>query len=205
MLEILNVEKLGDHKFNIVRRKTKKTQILIYDSGRRFNEYVSKLKHRKFGKYDDIPHFIIDKMGRIFQIYDTNFYSKTFNETKIDKQLIKVSIENLGWLNKNPITGFFCNWIGDTYRATPYVKKWKEHVYWDRYTDEQVKSLNDLCEQLCEKHQIQKNAITSSGYIENVVNFNGVVCKSNYSDIYYDINPSFDFTQFFKNENTKNI
>jgi hypothetical protein len=41
--------------------------------------------------------------------------------------------------------------------------------------------------------------------MEKVSNFKGIVCKSNFSSIYTDINPSFNFKVFFndakENEN----
>lgn len=93
--------------------KQKKTQILLYDTGRRCDDFINKIKYRNLGKYDEVPHFMVTKIGTIYQLYDTNFYSRTFNDSVIDKQFIKVAIENLGWLTKNTITGFLSNWIGD--------------------------------------------------------------------------------------------
>lgn len=202
MLEIRKLEDLDEKKLNIVRRKTKKQQILLYDTGRRFENFIKKIKYRKFGKYSEIPHFIITKLGVIYQIYDTKYFSDTFNEPEIDKQFIKISIENLGWLNKNTITGFLSNWIGDPYRSRPFLKNWRDHMYWDEYTDEQIKSISILCDFLCEEHGIPKKIVPSQGYIEKIINFKGVVCKSNFSNIYTDINPSFNCNQIFKNENT---
>jgi hypothetical protein len=202
MLEIRNVEGLNNKTLNIVRRKTKKQQILLYDTGRRFDEFISKIRYRKFGKYDEVPHFVITKLGEIYQLYDTKFYSNTFDEPEVDKQFIKIAIENLGWLNKNTITGFLSNWVGDPYRSDPFLKNWRNYYYWDRYTDEQIMSVSKTCEHLCEIHHIPKSIVPSQGYIEKIVNFRGIACKSNFSNIYTDINPSFNFTQFFKNENT---
>jgi N-acetyl-anhydromuramyl-L-alanine amidase AmpD len=203
MLEIRNVESLDKKKLNIVRRKTKKHQILLYDTGRRFEDFINKIKYRKFGKYDEVPHFIVTKFGEIYQLYDTNYYSNTFDEPEVDKQFIKIAIENLGWLNKNTITGFLFNWIGDSYRMSPFLKNWRNYYYWDGYSVEQINSVSELCEYICEKHEIPKMIVPSQGYIEKIVNFRGVTCKSNFSNIYTDINPSFNFKQFFKNENTE--
>ncbi len=201
MLEIHNVEGLNNKTLNIVRKKTKKQQILLYDTGRRTDDFVNKIKYRKFGRYNEVPHFIVTKLGVIYQLYDTKYYSNTFDDPEIDKQFIKIAIENLGWLNKNTITGFLNNWIGDPYRAEPLIKNWRNYVFWDKYNENQIESVSLLCEYLCDIHNIPKQIVPSQGYIENVVNFNGVVCKSNFSNIYTDINPSFEFTQFFKNEN----
>ena len=52
---------LSDVKLNINRRKTKKTQIFLYDTGRRLDDYMMKLRHRNNEQYEDIPHYIIKK------------------------------------------------------------------------------------------------------------------------------------------------
>ena len=178
---------------NIIRKKSKKNQIFIFDTQRKFKNYVSKLVHRYNGTYDEIPHFIIDKLGNVYQLFNTEHSSRMFDNKKIDKQQIKIAIENLGWLNKNSIGGFYSNWIGDTYAGDPYVKEWRGYYYWDQYTDSQLKSLSELVKQLCVDNEIPQNVVESQGFFINAINFNGIVCKSNFSDIYNNINPSFNF------------
>lgn len=200
MLEMYTVDKLGSNDLNINRRKTKKQQILLYDTGRRAEDFINKIKFRKNGNYNQIPHFIVTKLGTIYQLYDTNYYSNTFDEPEVDKQFIKIAIENLGWLNKNTITGFLSNWIGDPVRSEPFMGNWRNHYYWDTYSEPQIESLSKLCNFLCEKHNIPKKIVPNQVFMENVVKFKGVVCKSNFSNIYNDINPSFKFKEIFKNE-----
>jgi N-acetyl-anhydromuramyl-L-alanine amidase AmpD len=200
MLEIHNVENLDKKTLNVVRRKSKKTQIFLYDTTRRVDDFINKIKYRNNGQHTQVPHFIITKLGTVYQLFDTNHYSNTFDEPQIDKQFIKIAVENLGWLNKNTITGFLNNWIGDPYRSEPYTSRWRNYFFWDKYTDIQMKSLSQLCELLCDKHNIPKKSVQSQGFFENVIKFNGVVCKSNFSNIYTDINPSFNFRQIFNNE-----
>lgn len=201
---IQDVENLDKKKLNIHRKKTKKTQILLYDTKRRIDDFFNKLKYRRNGEYEDVPHFVISKLGIVYEIYDTNFSSNTFDNSKIDKKQIKIAIENLGWLNKNTITGVLNNWIGDPYRSEPYIKSWRSYYFWDPYTDTQMKSVSDLCENLCEEHDIFKQIVPSQGFLERASNFNGIICKSNFSSIYTDINPSFDFSIFFNNAKESN-
>lgn len=191
---------LDKKKLNIIRKKTKKTQILLFDTQRKIDNYFSKLKFRLNGEYNDIPHFVIDKKGKVLQIFDTDYYSETFKNKNIDKKIIKIAIENLGWLNKNTITGVMNNWIGDIYRNEPYIKSWRNHFYWDRYTEEQILSLSELCLFLCEKHKIEKKIIDTNLICINADMIYGILSKSNYSDIYTDINPSFDYSLILKNE-----
>lgn len=184
---------------NIVKRKSKKTQILLYDTQRRVDDFINKIRYRKNGGYEDVPHFIVSKLGIVYKLFDPNHSSKTFYNPQVDKKQIKIAIENLGWLNKNTITGVLNNWIGDPYRSEPHIRNWRNYYFWDKYNDSQMESLSELCEDLCEKHGIFKQIVPSQGYLENVSNFKGIVCKSNFSNIYTDINPSFNFRIFFNN------
>jgi hypothetical protein len=61
MLAIHNVENLDNSKLNISRKKTKKNQILLYDTKRRIDDFISKIKYRKNGAYEDVPHFVVTK------------------------------------------------------------------------------------------------------------------------------------------------
>ncbi len=203
MLIIQGVSDLNEKDLNIVRRRSKKTQIFLYDTQRRFDEFIMKLKYRQNGNFDDIPHFIVLKNGDIHQLFDAKFSSATFNDPNFDKKLIKVAMENLGWLNKNTITGVLNNWINDRFRSEPFVKKWRGYYFWDPYTEVQKTSLVNLCKELCEKNKIPYQSVPSHGYIESVGNFKGIVCKSNFLNIYTDINPSFDFNIFYDDANTK--
>jgi N-acetyl-anhydromuramyl-L-alanine amidase AmpD len=193
MLDIKRIDELDENKINITRRKSKKKQIFLFDTQRKYKNYVLKLVHSNNGNYDEIPHFIIDKFGNIYQLFNTDYSSQMFDNNKINKQQIRIAIENLGWLNKNSIGGFYSNWVGDTYAGEPYVKEWRGYYYWDQYTDLQLKSLSELVKQLCGENNIPLNVVESQGYFVNAINFNGIVCKSNFSDIYNNINPSFNF------------
>jgi N-acetyl-anhydromuramyl-L-alanine amidase AmpD len=197
MLEIQNVETLSNVKLNIIKRKSKKTQIFLYDTQRRIDDFIMKLKYRNDGKYDDIPHYIITKSGKILNIFNSDYSSKTFG-TKSDNNLIKIALENLGWLNKNTITGVLYNWIGDPYRGDPHIKKWRNYYFWDPYSKEQLDALVGLCKEICKEHNIPYQTVPSQGYLSNAIKFTGIICKSNFLNIYTDINPSFDFNIFYK-------
>jgi N-acetyl-anhydromuramyl-L-alanine amidase AmpD len=194
---VQDVEIIDNTDFNIISKKSKKTQIFLYDTQRRTDDFLSKLKYRKNGKYEDVPHFVVSKLGIVYQLFDTDYSSNTSNNPKIDKKMIKIAIENLGWLNKNTITGILNNWIGDPYRGEPYIRNWRNYYFWDIYPEIQLSALSKLCDVLCDNHDIFKQIVPSHGYMENVSNFRGIVCKSNFSSIYTDINPSFNFGVFF--------
>ena len=199
MLIIHEIETIEKSKLNIVKKATKKKQILLFDTQRRIDNYINKIRYRKNGNYDDIPHFIVSKLGQVYQVFDTKYSSKTFDDYSIDKKMIKIAVENLGWLNKNTINGILNNWIGDPYRAEPHIRGWRNYYFWDKYPDIQMEALSELCDMIIEKHNITKQIVPSQGYLKNSSNFNGIVCKSNFSSIYTDINPSFNFEVFFNN------
>ncbi len=197
MLEIQTAESLSDVRLNISRRKSKKTQIFLYDTQRRVDDFIMKLKYRNNGKYKDIPHYIITKQGKVIEIFDTDYCSSTF-DVKWDRNQVKIALENLGWLHKNTITGVLYNWIGDPYRGEPYIKKWRDYYFWDPYTEEQLKALVEISKNICKKHSIPYQTVPSQGYLSDVIKFTGIVCKSNFLNIYTDINPSFNFNIFYE-------
>jgi N-acetyl-anhydromuramyl-L-alanine amidase AmpD len=194
---VQGVEILDNVDLKIIKKKSKKTQIFLYDTQRRMDDFLGKIKYRLNGEYEDVPHYVVSKLGVIYQLFDTNHSSNTFDDPHIDKKQIKIAIENLGWLNKDTITGVLYNWIGDPYRGEPHIRNWRNYYFWDVYSETQLKSLSELCNELCDKHNITKQVVPSHGYFENASNFRGIVCKSNFSSIYTDINPSFNFGFFF--------
>ncbi len=191
---------ISEVKLNVVRRKAKKSQIFLYDTGRRVDDYLTKLRYRNNEEYEDIPHYIITKSGNVINLFDPNHSSKTFGNPTVDRRMVKIALENLGWLNKNTITGVLHNWIGDPYRSEPYIKKWRDHYFWDPYSEEQFRSLVNLCGKICKEHNIPYQTVPSQGYLSKVRKFTGIVCKSNFLNIYTDINPSFNFNIFYKDE-----
>jgi hypothetical protein len=199
MLEILGAEAFDLKNLNHKKKKYNKTQILLYDTKRRIDDFIKMLKYRREGKYEDIPHFCITKTGKIYKLIEPDYMTKTFGESSVDRKQIKIAIENLGWLNKNTIMGTYSNWINDIFRGEPHLRGWRGYFYWDTYSKEQLNALADLCLLLCAHYDIPYQSVPSSGFFENAKNFNGIVSKSNFSDIYTDINPSFNFNIFEEN------
>lgn len=89
---IQDVENLDKKLLNVVRKKSKKSQIFLYDTQRRLDDFFNKIKYRKNGTYDDVPHFVVSKLGIIYQLYNTQYSSNTFNDPKIGKKQIKIAI-----------------------------------------------------------------------------------------------------------------
>ena len=117
------------------------------------------------------------------------------NET-IDKNSIIISLENFGWLKKNPLEETYSNWIGDITKNKVLKKKWREYYYWDIYSSKQIKSLVNLVIDLCQEFNIPKECIGNNVKQDNVENFKGIVSRSNFNFYNKDVNPSFDFKLF---------
>lgn len=68
--------------------------------------------------------------------------------------------------------------------------------FWARYTDEQIKSLGILVNQLCDEFYIPKSSIGHNVKVDGIEKFEGIVTKSNFDADFTDLNPHFDFETF---------
>lgn len=188
-----DIEKIeGFDRFPKVESKNK---IILSHTSRNLRDYIQSLKIRINGQYNNVPHFVISKEGKIFQLMDVMMYSDFFG----GKESIHICLENLGWLDKIPLEKKFINWIGDIYKENVYEKKWRDYFFWDVYTEKQINSCLELCKDLTEKQSIPKKFIGHNIKVDGVNMFNGIVTRSNFSTRYTDLNPSFKF-EFFKIE-----
>jgi N-acetyl-anhydromuramyl-L-alanine amidase AmpD len=185
-----NFEQIGENKG--------KKQIILCHTSREVGEYLTSLKFRNNKKYDKIPNFVITRDGRVLRLISEISYSNFFYDELINKSSIIVSLENLGWLEKKPLTNQYINWNGDIYKGEPYVKKWREYFFWQPYTEIQMTRTFELCEKLCEEFNIIKNSSGHNTKIDGIENFEGIVSRSNYHVRFTDLNPSFDFERFLK-------
>jgi N-acetyl-anhydromuramyl-L-alanine amidase AmpD len=176
---------LGEYK--------KKTQIILTDSKRDYVNYIQSLKYRYNSKNPYLPHYVISKDGKIFNIMEPTMYSNYMENEDHDKKSIIICLENFGWLKKNTLDTSYSNWIGDIYKKKVYEKKWRGHFFWDRYEDKQVVSLTMLIKELCEKFKIPTECLGHNVRQDGVENFRGIVTRSNYDSYFKDVNPAFDF------------
>jgi hypothetical protein len=175
-----------------------KKQIVLLHTSRKVTQYLTGLKYRFNGKYTKIPNYVIDKEGKILEILEPKKISKMFNNRNLDKNIITISLENLGWLYKEPLQSGYINWIGNIYKGKVYERKWRDYVYWDIYTPEQTESCFELCMKLINEFNIDKKFVGHNTKINGIEKFNGIVSRSNYSSETTDLNPSFDFEGFLK-------
>ena len=193
---MLNIEQYGN--FKTTGKQKKKKQIILCHTSREVEEYLTSLKVRYNSKYDKIPNYIITKDGRILQLLPDEGHSNFFMESNINRNSIIVCLENLGWLEKKPLTNHYINWKGSIYNQEVYEKKWRDFFFWEPYSEEQVKSAAELCLHLTEILKIKKMCVGHNTKIDGVENFEGIVSKSNFDGRYTDLNPSFSFDTFNK-------
>jgi N-acetyl-anhydromuramyl-L-alanine amidase AmpD len=191
---MLNIKKYG--KFNKFEKNKKKKQIILCNSFRPYEEYLSSLKYRNNGKYDKIPNYFITRNGDILSLIPDDSYSNFFYDNDINKNSIIICLENLGWLDKKPLDIHHTNWIGDIYNTEVYTKKWRDKLYWAKYTEKQIESLVEISKKLLVKFSIDNKFIGHNTKVEGVKLYNGIVCRSNFNERYTDLNPSFEFEKF---------
>jgi len=173
-----------------------KKQIILTDTGRDYKNYINSLRYRYNKKNPYLPNYIISKNGDTYEVMKPEKYSEFMKDVDIDKNSIIISIENNGWLKKNPLDETYVNWIGDIYKKEVYEKKWRDYFFWDIYTEKQMNSLTILVNQLCEKFKIPKDCIGHNVRFDGVEHFKGIVSRSNFDFTHKDVNPSFNFKHF---------
>ena len=194
---MVNIIKHG--KFKTSKKNKKKSQIILLNSFRPKLQYLTSLKLRHNSDFDRIPNYFIDTDGNIINLISDDSYSNIFFDGEVNKNSITICLENLGWVNKKSLSNSYVNWIGDIYNGEVFTKKWRDKLFWSKYTDKQFESLIILCKKLTKKFSINNNFIGHNTKVDGVKIFNGIVCRSNFENYFSDPNPSFDIEKFKKN------
>lgn len=193
---MVNVEQYGS--FKPIGKQKKKRQIILCHTSRGVEEYLTSLKFRYNERYDKIPNYILTRSGEILQLLSDNSYSNFFTNSNLNKNSIVVCLENLGWLEKKPLSSYYINWKGSIYNEQVYEKKWRDFFFWQPYTQSQIQLTASLCLQIAESQQIEKRCIGHNTKVDGVEMFNGIISRSNIDTRFTDLNPSFDFVNFTK-------
>ena len=171
-----------------------KTQIIIGHTHQKGMSHYGSWIYRLNGKYKKTANFTIDKNGNIYQHYDPKYYSNFINKDQ-DKASISIILENLGWFRKDSMVDKYIDWIGNNYRIETdnvLMKRWRNHTYWDKYSEKQTESLKNLVIKLLDEYNIKKEFIGHNTYDENVDLFKGITFRSNYYQEATDVSPAFD-------------
>ena len=191
---MIDIIKYGD--FKPFGKQKKKSQIILTHTNRNVENYLASLRYRCNGKYDKIPNYVITKDGKILKLLENVEHSNYFKEPNINRNSIIISMENLGWLEKQPLENYYINWIGDIYKGIVFERKWRDYYFWDSYTDLQLVSLTYLCKEVIKNMKIKSETIGHNTKINGIHKFEGIVTRSNFNSNYNDVNPSFDFEKF---------
>jgi N-acetyl-anhydromuramyl-L-alanine amidase AmpD len=194
---MIDIIKYGD--FKPVGKQKKKHQIILTHTSRNLNDYLQSLKFRFNGSFKRIPNYIITREGKVIQLLGNTEHSEYFKDPNINRNSIIISLENLGWLQKEPLTDHYINWIGDIYNGKVFEKKWRDYFFWQPYTEEQVKTTSSLCEKLLKEMKIKPQIVEHNTKIVGIEKYVGIVSKSNFDMSYTDLNPEFNFNELLKN------
>jgi N-acetyl-anhydromuramyl-L-alanine amidase AmpD len=193
---MFNIEKYG--KFKSLGKQKKKKQIILCHSSREIDEYLTSIKYRFNSNFDRIPNYVITKEGQVLQLLSNDGHTNFFTDININRNSIIICLENLGWLEKKPLTNYYINWKGSIYNQQVYEKKWRDFFFWEPYTLSQINSTAELCNHLINEVKIKRQCVTHNTKIDGIVNFDGIVSRSNFDSKYTDLNPSFNFETFIK-------
>lgn len=175
-----------------------KIQIILLNTLRDKETFLNSLKYRFNGKNKKIPNYLITKEGKIIQLLENTESPKFFLNNKINQNSIIVCLENLGWLQKEPLNENYINWIGDIYKGNVFEKKWRDYFFWEPYSEIQIEATAFICKKLFEEISIKKQVVGHNTKINGAERTEGVLCRSNFSQDFTDVNPSFDFELFLK-------
>ena len=118
--------------------------------------------------------FVIGEKGTIVQLFSSKHWAyhlglkpEVFSEMgvtyrSLDKISIGIEICNFGPLKKQ--NGYFINYVGgrvDRSQVTELNGKYKGHIFWQKYTDEQIESTRQLLVYLCDAYGISKDYFDS--------------------------------------------
>jgi len=193
MMEII---KYGD--FKPLGKQKKKSQIILTHTSRNVENYLASLRYRYNGKYTKIPNFVITKEGKVLQLLENIEHSNYFSEVNINRNSIIISLENLGWLEKQPLENHYVNWIGDIYKGNTFDRKWRDYFFWEPYGENQIESLVSLCKKITKNMKISQESIEHNTKIIGIERFQGIVTRSNFDKNFTDLSPAFDFELFKK-------
>jgi N-acetyl-anhydromuramyl-L-alanine amidase AmpD len=171
-----------------------KTQIVVGHTYQNGMLHYANWIYRLNGKNKKTANFTITKEGKIYQHYDPKYYSSFVNNQQ-DKASISIVLENLGWLKKDVMINRYIDWLGNNHKkldSDVLMKRWRNHSYWDRYSEPQIESLKELVSLLCESYNIPKKFIGHNVFDENIDLFKGITFRSNYYQESTDVSPAFD-------------
>jgi N-acetyl-anhydromuramyl-L-alanine amidase AmpD len=173
-----------------------KTQIVLTHTSRTLFDYMVSIKFRFGGKPIRLPHYVVGRDGKVIKLLDDKLNGCFTNNDRINNKGIVISLENLGWLEKEPLKPHHINWIGNIYKEKVIDRKWRDYFFWQPYTDIQLEKTAELCKEISKKSNISLNCVGHNTKVKGVESFLGILTRSNFDEFATDISPAFDFEKF---------
>lgn len=189
------IEKLIETNF---KEGVKKTQIVLTHTSRTLFDYMVSVKLRFGGRPIKLPHYVIGRDGKIIHLLEDSLNGCFTNHEIVNSKSIVICLENLGWLEKEPLKQHHINWIGNIYKEKVIDRKWRDYFFWQPYTDIQLEKTAELCKELSNKYGIQLNSVGHNTKVKGVESFLGIITRSNFDEFATDLSPAFDFEKFNK-------
>jgi len=193
---MVDIIKYGD--FKPLGKQKKKQHIILQHTSRNVEEYLLGLKYRFNGKYNKIPNYVVSRDGKVLKLLENESHSKIFSEDNINRNSIIICLENLGWLEREPLNNQYVNWIGDIYKGNVFEKKWRDYFFWQPYTETQIEYTAKLCKKISEEMGMSIDVVEHNTRINGVEKFRGITSRSNYDSVFTDLSPAFNFETFLK-------
>ena len=95
----------------------------------------------------------------------------------VDKFNIGIEIANIGWVVKKGDK--YYDYLGKEYKGKIYEYPWRGYQYWTVYTPAQYIATKELVTELCKKHNIPKDVVTSFKYDPKYFYHKGIVSHHN--------------------------
>ena len=196
MMEI-NKKDFNIGEDNFYKEVYKKERIVLGNSFSSDMSYTKGWSLRNGGDYKKTAAFTIDKDGTIYQHYNPKYYSEFLGDDT-DKSTILINLVNEGWLTQR-MDGYY-NLRNESYLGDVVEKYWRGLDFWVNYTDEQYESLRLLLLDLMKKFDIYERVVSDNTKKTKTSKLNGMLTKSNFSDRFTDLSPTFDFNNLKKKE-----
>lgn len=173
-----------------IKKIHNKKQIVLASSLRKNNYHIVRLMNRLTNK-KRWNTFTISRDGTIYQHYNPKYYTNflKIGMKEADMHSISIVLENMGGLLETS-EGEYVNTLNEICEKE-FVgkKKFLGQKYWEIYSEVQIKSLVNLCKKLCNDFDIPLKVIEFHHMHEKIMDFNGIVFRSNFFDNSNDINP----------------
>lgn len=176
--------------------ESNKTQIVLGHTSREIEYFIYSLYNRRKGHFIKIPNYIISRVGVINEILPPEKYAEYSYLKKINETSIIILLENLGWLEKEPLKNHYINWIGDIYKGKTVDRKWRDYYHWEPYSDIQIEQTAILCKDLMRRFNIPFEFVGHNTKVSGVEKFSGILTKSNFDGNCTDLSPAFNFDKF---------